>query len=87
MDEWLETSVRGKRRPATVKSYEDTVRRFLRLAIRRVPLVKLEARHIEQMLAQLPPTCQTRRGATATWCCGSRSVCSTLARSHQEIPV
>jgi integrase len=54
LDEWLETSVRGRLRPATVKSYEDTVRLFLKPALGRVPLVKLEARHIERMLADLP---------------------------------
>ena len=54
LDEWLEASVRSKLRPSTVKSFEDTVRRFLKPAIRQVPLVKLEARHIEKMLAGLP---------------------------------
>jgi integrase len=54
LDEWMETVVRPRLRPTTVTSYEHHVERYLKPAIGRVALVKLEPRDISRMLAAMP---------------------------------
>ena len=54
LDSWLETSVKPRCRPATARSYTDTVERHLKPAIGRHPLAKLEPAHVARMLAELP---------------------------------
>lgn len=53
LEEWLETSVRPRLRPATVASYEDTVRRYVLPAVGRIALSKLTAEDVGRMLAGL----------------------------------
>ena len=53
LDEWLATSVAGRLRPRTIESYEMTVRLYLKPAIGRVPLAKLQPEHIARMLRNL----------------------------------
>ena len=50
---WLVNSVEPRRRPRTVDSYRDTVRRYIVPSIGRVPLAKLTPEHVAGMLASL----------------------------------
>lgn len=53
LDDWLESSVTPRCRPRTVESYRETVERYIRPALGRVPLAKLEPEHVQRMLAGL----------------------------------
>lgn len=53
LEEWLDTSVRPRLRPATVASYEDTVRRYVVPAIGRIALSKLSPEDVGRMLGGL----------------------------------
>jgi integrase len=50
LDEWLEASVRPRLRPATVTSYQATVRLYLRPAIGRIPLARLTPEDVGRMV-------------------------------------
>jgi integrase len=54
LDEWMETVVQPRLRPTTVASYEHHVDRYLKPAIGRIALVKLEPRDVSRMLARMP---------------------------------
>lgn len=53
LEQWLSTSVRPRLRPATVASYEDTVRRYILPSIGRLPLARLGPEDVARMLAAL----------------------------------
>jgi integrase len=53
LEDWLATSVRQRCRPRTFQSYAETVHRYIRPAIGRIPLAKLEPEHVGRMLADL----------------------------------
>jgi integrase len=53
LDEWLGTSVAARCRPSTARSYRDVVKLYIRPAIGRQSLAKLEPEHVAAMLARL----------------------------------
>ncbi|MDP9270002.1 MAG: site-specific integrase [Chloroflexota bacterium] len=53
LEEWLTTSVAARCRPSTARSYRETVDRYIRPAIGRLPLAKLEPEEVHGMLARL----------------------------------
>jgi integrase len=53
LSDWLATSVAARCRPSTARSYGETVERYIRPAIGRVPLAKLEPEHVQRMLVDL----------------------------------
>jgi len=53
LDDWLATSVQARCRPSTARSYRETVERYIRPAVGRVPLAKLEPEHVQRMLVDL----------------------------------
>lgn len=61
LDEWLVTTVEPRNRPRTVESYRETCDRYIRPAIGRVALAKLEPTEVARMLDALK-----RRGDLST---------------------
>jgi integrase len=53
LDEWLETSVAARCRPSTARSYRDVAALYIRPAIGRQRLAKLEPEHVASMLTRL----------------------------------
>jgi integrase len=53
LDEWLETSVAARCRPSTARSYRDVTALYIRPAIGKVALAKLEPEHVASMLTRL----------------------------------
>jgi integrase len=53
LDEWLETSVANRCRPSTSRSYRDVAALYIRPAIGRLPLAKLDPEHVAAMLTRL----------------------------------
>ena len=53
LDLWIATSVTGRLRPRTVESYSMTVRLYLKPAIGKVQLAKLQPEHVARMLRDL----------------------------------
>ena len=53
LDDWLEHHVRPSRRPRTAESYAGIVELYLKPALGRIPLAKLEPEHVQAMLARL----------------------------------
>jgi integrase len=53
LDLWIATSVAGRLRPRTVESYSMTVRIYLKPAIGKISLAKLQPEHVARMLRDL----------------------------------
>jgi integrase len=53
LDEWIATSVTGRLRPRTVESYSGTVRLYLKPALGKIPLARLQPDHVARMLRDL----------------------------------
>ncbi|MDP9270650.1 MAG: site-specific integrase [Chloroflexota bacterium] len=53
LDEWLSTSVEARCRPSTARSYRETVDRYIRPAVGRLALAKLDPEHVQRMLVDL----------------------------------
>jgi integrase len=53
LDEWLETSVAVRCRPSTARSYRDVAALYIRPAIGKIALAKLQPEHVAAMLARL----------------------------------
>ncbi len=50
LDDWLASNVRGRLRPSTMTSYEETARRYIRPALGRIQLAKLSQTDITRSL-------------------------------------
>ncbi len=53
LDDWLKTSVRARCRKSTADNYAVVVDAYLKPALGRVPLARLEPEHVQRMLADL----------------------------------
>jgi integrase len=53
LDEWIATSVTGRLRPRTVESYSMTVRLYLKPALGKISLAKVQPEHVARMLRDL----------------------------------
>ena len=54
LDRWVDETVKPKLRPRTIESYEYHVNRYLKPALGRVPLARLEPSHVTAMLSGMP---------------------------------
>ena len=61
LDTWLAGSVQIRCRPRTAESYAETVARYIKPAIGKIPLAKLTTDHVARMLTDLT-TVSTKRG-------------------------
>lgn len=53
LDEWLQSSVRGRLRPSTAENYATVLKLYVRPRIGRVPLAKLSPEQVQRMLADV----------------------------------
>ena len=54
LDRWVDETVKPKLRPRTIESYEYHVNRYLKPALGRVPLARLEPSQVTAMLSGMP---------------------------------
>lgn len=61
LDDWVAGPVQVRCRPRTAESYAETVERYIKPAVGKIPLAKLTPEHVSRMLSDLT-TMSTKRG-------------------------